>query len=389
MRKKLQQYLLSLIEKKNNGYSLNIFQGLILFLLAVLSLVYNIIVRVRNFLYDKKLLPIKRIETRVICVGNITAGGTGKTPLVEKIARHFAEFGQKPVVISRGYKAEADRPALVSNGEEILLGPRQAGDEAYMLAKKLPGIPVIIGRDRFKAGQLACRKFAPEIVILDDGFQHRRLHRDRDMVVLDCLHPFGYQYLLPRGLLREPLTAFGRAQNIILNGSQNISEKKVKNLQKEIKNYNRDMEIFCANYSARSLKHPLSLFEKGEDKKERNSRVANSNYKVPELKELKGRQVMAIAGIGNPPSFKKSLQKLGARVKQSWFFPDHYHYTAGDFEKIARKASEKGIKWLLVTEKDAVKLNKQLLAPVFEHDLEIYYLEIEMELSVDLYDLLY
>ncbi|MFW6278751.1 MAG: tetraacyldisaccharide 4'-kinase [Bacillota bacterium] len=358
MNRNLQEYLLNLIQKQNFTPG----ERVILSLLEILEFTYSVLVHSRNFLYDQGILPVKKVETSVVSVGNLTVGGTGKTPVVEKLAAQYTDRGQFPAVILRGYRAEAERPAVVSDGQEILLGAREAGDEAFMLACKLPGVPVVIGKDRYRAAQLACQEFSPDVILLDDGFQHRRLARDRDILVLDGTRPFGYQHLLPRGLLREPLSGFKRAQQVIINHCRQINPGQYDKIKQKVRNYNPDIEITGATYQPCHLELPPDMA--GD---------------VPELNTVRGKKVLAVAGIGNPRSFARDLQQTGFEVSETCFFPDHHQYTRADGKKISAHARSSGLEWIITTEKDMVKMDREILNLITDQGLQIFVLISEIK----------
>ncbi|MDQ1330137.1 MAG: tetraacyldisaccharide 4-kinase, partial [Thermodesulfobacteriota bacterium] len=198
----------------SEGESIPFLQG---FLLLVLSFLYGIPVKAREVLYRKKIFKQKRLPCKVISIGNITVGGTGKTPMTVYLAEMLAGLGRKIVVISRGYRGRAEKNGgVVSNGREILMGPDESGDEPFMMAAMLNNIPVRVGQNRYNAGLLAIRNFNPDIILLDDGFQHRKLFRDIDLLLLDSRRPFGNSRLLPRVVLREPAVSIKRSDAFIL-----------------------------------------------------------------------------------------------------------------------------------------------------------------------------
>ena len=298
-------------------------------LLFVPSLIYGAAVRLRLFLYAAGVLRKKKLPCRVISVGNLTAGGSGKTPLAMHIAGILKKNGKRPVIVSRGYKGSARRISAVSDGKTVLMGPDEAGDEPYLMASRLVDVPIVIGADRFRAGLFAIEKFSPDCVLLDDGFQHMRLERDLNILLVDSDAGLGNGHLLPMGILREPVSGIGRASLIMLKGSD--------------------------------LKPPDALRIKetglplmGFDYK------PSMLYDISEKKPLnpamfKGKKVFAFAGTANPEAFFKTIKKLGATLTGSLSFPDHHKYTDSDMERI--KAASKESRLAITTEKDAVKLN--------------------------------
>jgi len=195
--------------------------------LCAVSYCYGGAVQLREALYRKGMLPSKRLPCIVVSVGNLSAGGTGKTPMTIYITELFRSFGYKTVVISRGYKGGAESTGgVVSNGQAILMDPDMAGDEPYMMANLLSHVPVLVGRNRFRIGLMAIKEFSPDVIVLDDAFQHLQLERDMDLVLLDEQRPLGNTYLLPRGLLREPVSALLRGHTFIFTRADPVSEKK-------------------------------------------------------------------------------------------------------------------------------------------------------------------
>jgi len=187
------------------------------------SLLYGAIVSLRSTLYRRGLFRTKRLPKPVISIGNLTVGGTGKTPAVIMIAEMLLKLGKKPVILSRGYKREGKNVStIVSDGESLLLGRRCAGDEPYMIAKRLKGVPIVVGSNRFDSGQLALENFDVDVFILDDSFQRIQLHRDLNILLIDSKNPFGNGYLFPRGILREPVEAAARADLIIMTKSESV-----------------------------------------------------------------------------------------------------------------------------------------------------------------------
>jgi len=324
-----------------------------------LSAIYFFVWAVREIAFALHLLPSARVKSRVISVGNITVGGTGKTPAVIYFARRHQSAGKRVVVISRGYgrRLKSKKPVIVSDMEgKVLASPKASGDEPYLLARKLPGVPVIACPNRTKAAKLAIKRFNPEMILLDDGFQHRRIRRDEDIVVIDCDNPFGYDHLLPRGLLREPLRALKRATQFLLT---HADERKHAWLAEELREINPRAGILLSRHRA------VGLF------------IISKNRSVP-LQMLKGRSVIALSSIGNPASFERTLKKAGARVLGAFRFPDHYWYTNEDVLKMRKDMKKVKPEYVVTTEKDAVRLD--LLDEKLDN---VVLLEIELEIIGD------
>ncbi|MDY7030649.1 MAG: tetraacyldisaccharide 4'-kinase [Thermodesulfobacteriota bacterium] len=306
-----------------------------------LSLLYRIIVQTRCLFYKRNVLQLKQLPCRVISVGNISLGGSGKTPTTHYIAQLLHDQGFQVAVLSRGYKGKArNKINLVSNGHEIFLNPRDSGDEPYMLATKLNGVPVLTSKDRFKTGKYAIEHFGSSILILDDGFQHIQLKRDLDILLLDSQVMAGNTYLFPRGILREPLKNMKRADLFLVTRSKDPRQNR--ELETTIKEIKEDAMIFYGNFQPKCLINPF-----GE---------------TIGLNSLKDKRVLAFSGIAHPEYFTASLNELGATVVQELAFTDHHWYSHKDYEKIRRISREVDI--TVTTEKDMVKIDNSFLRDV-------------------------
>jgi tetraacyldisaccharide 4'-kinase len=304
-------------------------------LLTLASHGYGAVVAARNAAYDAGLLRVHRLACRVICVGNLTAGGTGKTPTVLALAQAFLQAGARPCIVLRGYGGARAEPSVVSDGRRVLLDWRQAGDEAVLLATRLPPVPVVTGADRVAAGRLALRQFGPDAILLDDGFQHRRLHRDVDLVLLDGADPFGGGRLLPRGRLREPLRALRRAHGVVVTHADRVADAGP--LGEAIRGLSGGAAQAWAHHRAACLVEMKGGAEEA-------------------LERLEGRKVLAACGIARPGRFLDTLRGLGALVAGAKVFPDHHAFTEDDRRAVADAASAAGAEWVVTTEKDAVRL---------------------------------
>ena len=346
----LEQYAIRVIHSRDR----RILTRVILFPLYLLSLLYRVGVQIRFFLYDHGILKKERLPCTVISVGNITVGGTGKTPVVQYLARFLTGRGRKLVILSRGYKRKVRGKVQVLSGNAgPLPGWEEAGDEPFLLAKKLKTVPVVVGKDRAYAGRHALRMFSPDTLLLDDGFQHLKMERDIDIVVIDVQNGFGDGSLLPRGTLREPLKSLARADLILLNkGSVPDHYRK---LEQEVRRWNGTAPIFQCSYRAESV----CCLKTGEKHS-------------PDF--LKGKKLMAFSGIANPRYFHLLLTRLGAEVISHLPFPDHHSYTAQDLPCIIQKSQ--GSDLIITTEKDGVKLKQK----VFEN-LPLFMLEVSLEIS--------
>jgi tetraacyldisaccharide 4'-kinase len=294
----------------------------------------------------KKYYSLKRrqrLPHKVISVGNITTGGTGKTPAAIALAEEAKRRGLYPVILTRGYRGKAKGPCFVTKGRSPLLSADDAGDEPLLMAERLEGVPVVKGRDRYEAGRYALAHIDHEdefLFILDDGFQHWRLHRDKDIVLIDALNPFGNRVLLPFGKLREPLGSLDRADIIVLSKSGGEGQDRqgrpcIDPLVKEIRRYTK-ARIFPAEH------RPLSC------------RFLSGEKKPPEW--LFGRKVFGLSALGNPLSFEKTVLSLGAQFRGRKMFRDHHRYSASDVAKVLKGAQKSGAEWIVTTEKDIIKL---------------------------------
>ncbi len=303
--------------------------------LAAVSVVYGAGVRVRNAGYDSGLFPVHRLPCRVVSVGNLTVGGTGKTPTVMTVAAALHAAGERVCIVLRGYRGDGTGARVVSDGRTIRLSWREAGDEAVLLAQCLPGVPVLVGADRVAVGRLAIAEFRAETILLDDGFQHRRIHRDRDLVLVDATDPFGDGWLLPRGRLRESVRELRRADAILVTRTDQVTDPAgvVRRLA----------EAAPGRPIARGTYRPCRLQELGTG---RGQAVA----------AIHGKRVLAVSGIANPHGFHGTLEALGAVLVERVVFRDHHPFTSDDRRRIAGAAEVSGAEWIVTTEKDAVRL---------------------------------
>jgi tetraacyldisaccharide 4'-kinase len=313
------------------------------------SLVYRSVAQYRNQRYDNPRF-VQRLDAKIISVGNITVGGTGKTPLVLFLTRVLRERGLHVGIISRGYRRKSSGIVVVSDGKRILVSPQVAGDEPYLLAQKT-GAPVVVNSNRVSAGQEAIDRFGCQILIMDDGFQHRGLYRDLDIVVLDASNPWGNGRLLPAGPLREPLSAFKRADAFVFSRTDEANSL-IQTIEK-INQYS-DKPIFHSVHQPRQW---ISL---------------SGKEKVP-LKVLKGKRVLAFTGIGNPGSFFKTLNKIDIIIADQIVFPDHYWYNEINWKRILKKAEDLHAEAIVTTEKDGIRFS---FAP--ECDLSLWMLAMEI-----------
>jgi tetraacyldisaccharide 4'-kinase len=285
-------------------------------------------------------------------VGNITLGGTGKTPLVQWLAQWYQQHGWRVAVVSRGYKAQAAGSLqIVSTGDGPRLDWRLVGDEPFLLAQALPGVPVLIGKDRYHSGRYACDHFGAQVVLLDDGFQHLALHRDLDIVLLDATNPFGHGTLFPRGMLREPVCALRRADVIVMTRVESVPDT-LPTLGQHIRRWATHQPLYALTTVPETLRHVITGTAEG-------------------VAWLRHRRVLAFAGIGNPSAFATTLTQLGADVAVLCAFPDHHAYTEGDWHALVAMAQQQHASCLITTEKDAVRLSPDWSAPMPVYALRI------------------
>jgi len=317
--------------------------------LRALSVLYGAGLRLRMLGYRKKILPIRRLPCRVICIGNLTVGGTGKTPMAMYVAQLMKRFGYRPAVVSRGYGGKAqNRGGVVSDGSSILMGPDLAGDEPYMMAGRLKGIPVIVGKDRYAAGMLALDNFKPDVIVLDDGFQHLGLKRDVDLVLLDHLDAFGNMHLLPRGILREPVSALQRATACVLTRyrpEKTGGEAAVNDLIKKVA---PRLPVFTSTYTRHcyiiSGGAPIPIY-------------AGKACTATEVAcRLDGAKTFAFSGIARNRDFQETVKNIGLKTAGFMGFVDHHPYSARDLKQIVSAAVKANARYLVTTEKDLVRI---------------------------------
>lgn len=304
-------------------------------LLRFLSWPYGAAVRIRAWLYAAGWLPTWRLPCRVISVGNLTVGGTGKTPVVIWLAQSLLARGLRVGVLSRGYKRQSDDEfLLVSDGTTVLAGPADAGDEPHLIASRCPGAVVAVGADRYGTGQWLLRRFPLDCVVLDDGFQHLALHRDVNLLLVDASAPDDLQALLPAGRLREPLAAAARATLVCLTRVDQADT---------LDPIVHAMAAGCADRPA-SVRFAPERF------------VNVVSGATVALEDVKGRATLIFSGIGNSRSFRATVAGLGVGIADEIRFPDHHAYGADDLERIAERAGHCGADLLVTTEKDAAKV---------------------------------
>jgi tetraacyldisaccharide 4'-kinase len=362
----LEQYAIEVILDKRHGFRASVLR----IVLRLLSFIYLAIVQLRLYLYRKRILKERQLGCLVISIGNLTVGGTGKTPVVEKFARALQSGGRRVAILSRGYKSIDRRkkrtwweralgqgpettPRVVSDGKRVLLDSGTSGDEPYMLASNLRGVAVVVDKDRVKGGLHALKELGVDTLLLDDGLQYLHLKHRLDIVLVDRQAPFGNEHLLPRGTLREPPRNLRRASYIFItkcNGESNSE------LIQRIRLHNRTAEIIECTHKPLYLKHVYR------------------EERLP-LDYLKGLYIGSLCGIAAPESFEEGLRKLGAKIELSRHFADHHRYAQKELTSFLQRCVRRDVSAVVTTEKDAVRL------PVLDNlEVPIYFLRVEIEI---------
>jgi len=346
--------------------------GRLAVLLKGLAGLYGIGVRCRIQLFRNRWRVSHRLPCKVVSIGNITLGGTGKTPMSIYMARLIHGFGHRVAIVSRGYKGSAEKNGgVVSDGQALLMDPSSAGDEPFLMAQQLLplGIPVIVGRDRVRAGRQAVQRYQTEVIVLDDGFQHIRLARDLDIVLLDAQHPFGNGYLVPRGTLREPLSSLSRADACLLTRCPPAAIAKRFAGQSQsnhgLAGDDRRQPVFAAAH-APFISECFSA-----------EHSDGSATKI-QMDEWRGCPVFAFSGLARNDTFQKMLCGMGFELRGYAAFADHHDYSHEDILAIARQAGRKGAQVLVTTEKDRVKLAASWLG-----SMPLLVVGIRMDLGAD------
>jgi tetraacyldisaccharide 4'-kinase len=315
---------------------------------------YRGLLGTREWLYALGVLKSHRLSCPVVSVGNLTVGGTGKTPAVELVVRTLIELGHRPAVVSRGYGRRTHGIQIVADAASIRLDAEDGGDEPFLLARRLPGVPVVVGTNRHAAARHAITRFAVTAIVLDDGFQHRTLAKDVEVVMARARAPWGNGRLLPGGPLREPLGALDRATLIVVTGARGADD--VSEVAEAARRHAPDTPVLAARHV------PTECWEVG-------------SMKEHPLTTLRGKRLFAFAGIGSPDSFRRTLGEVG--VVESGFtrFSDHHWYTRDELRDLDAAAAAADADGLVTTEKDWVRLRR---LPVTKRP--IYVLGVRLEL---------
>ena len=364
----LEQYFLDLMAGRRRRW----YDRVIICLLFVASRFYRMAVQFRHWLYDKRFIRNQALGCLVVSIGNLSCGGTGKTPVVEVFARSLSQKGRKVAILSRGYRRKKRTfreklahafnsgemelpPQVVSDGSNLLMDSEHAGDEPYMLASNLPDVAVVVDKNRVKSGIHAIDEFETDVIILDDGFQYLKLKPHINIVLVDSTDPFGNGHVLPRGILREPIKNIRRADYIFLTKSD--GSHKNSHLKRFLRRHTRRAEIIeCCH----KPQHLVKLFSNREEKP---------------LSFLDGKKVAALSAIARPESFEGFLEQLGAELVAKDHFADHHRYTQQEIIDFINTAKASGAEMVVTTEKDAVRI------PHIERcDVPIYYLRIQIDI---------
>lgn len=343
---RLENYLLE-VSNGRTGFVPSLLRGG----LGLLAPVYCVGLKTYLLPYNLGLRKRTRLNCSVICVGNLTTGGTGKTPMTQTLCRLLQAQGKQVVILSRGYGGDNEYGcAVVSDSNNVYLNAEAAGDEAFLLAVSLPGIPVLVGKDRRITGKLAVERFKPDVIVLDDGLQFWQLHRDLDIVLLNAYRPFDNGWTFPRGLLREPPSHLRRAGITVLTNARKVPVSQLEALQKRAAELAPNTSVFTADLV------PLALHSLRESQFDKKSFDPSVNPSLT-VEWLQGKRVAALSALGNPRSFEETITASGGEIVQRFRFRDHQQITGVMLSEIVTASRQAGAQALLTTEKDAVKMN--------------------------------
>lgn len=359
-REALQVYLYKLVHGEKHGFWADVLLGL----LRLMSFIYGLGVQCKLAFYRWGILKRYKLPCKVISLGNITVGGTGKTPTAQRLAAFIRDQGYRVVILNRGYRADwKGQVGVVSDGRKIYMTVTEAGDEAYLLAKSLPGVPVVIGRNRAITGEYAVKHLNAEVIILDDAYQHWQLDRDLDIVLIDTINVFGNNFLLPRGTLREPLANLKRANAFLLTKIDQSTSNAREAIRNTLTKFNAQALVVESTHTPRCFIE-IEEWYKGVRPET-----------VP-LEAINGHSVLPFSAIGNPSSFEQTIIDLGGEVIDAVRYPDHHDYTMAEMQYIMQKAVDKNVRALITTDKDAVKIPSEFIHS--DRPLPVYVLVIEV-----------
>ena len=362
----LEQFAIDVILNRRKGFRASVIR----LLLSIMSIIYRFLVSLRLWLYKSRIKREHNLGCLVVSIGNLTVGGTGKTPIVEKFAKALTAGGRRVAILSRGYKSakpsiktkiiskiqgnpiSQEPPRVVTDGKEVFLDSETAGDEPYMLATNLEGVAIVVDKDRVKAGLHAIKEFDVDTLLLDDGLQYLRLKHRLDVVLIDKYSPFGNEKLLPRGTLREPPKNLKRASYIFITKCDGSSNEE---LIKRIRKYNRTAEIIECAHKPKYLEN------------------IDSGEKLP-LEHLKGKDIGTVSGIAVPESFEDGLKNLGANVGLTRRYTDHHRYRKREIQKFIDQCLNRDLDMIVTTEKDYVRFPDVDL----NENMPIFFLRVEI-----------
>lgn len=311
----------------------------------------------REACYTVGIFSTRRLPVPVISIGNLTLGGSGKTPLAALVAAALRELGASPAVISRGYGRRTRGVRVVADRTSVRLSASDAGDEPRLLAEQLPGMPVVVGESRYEAGRVAVDQCGADALVLDDGFQHRTLAKDLEIVTVEGSEPWGNGRLFPRGVLREPLSALRRASMVVVTNPAHPAA--AADMARTLRHWRASATVLAGSYRAEALR-----------------RGGDGTGRPPSA--LSGRRIVALAGLASPAGFVRTLASLGAKVAELVEFPDHHPYTVADVERVWSVARGARADWVVTTEKDWVRLQEMPQA-----ELELWVLSVRLDMGTD------
>lgn len=362
-REAVQLYLYKLVHGEQQG----ILAVFLLGLLRMFSVLYGWAVIIALGLYKYGIFKQHKLSCYVISLGNITVGGTGKTPTAQRLATIIRDLGYRVVILNRGYRAGwRGQVGLVSDGKRIYMTATEAGDEAYLLAKSLPGIPVVIGSNRIITGEYAVKQLQADVIILDDGYQHWQLARDLDIVLIDSLNMFGNSFMLPRGTLREPLPNLARAKVFLLTKVDQSTHDARDVIHGTLNRYNSKALV------VESIHKPRCFVEIEEWYK--GMRITDVA-----LETISNQKVVAFSAIGNPSSFEQTIMDIGVSEVCGVRYADHHDYTMVEMQGILQRAVDEKAFALVTTEKDAVKIPAEFIHS--DRPLPLYVLSIAVHFT--------
>lgn len=329
--------------------------ALALVVLSFFSQLYRLGCSTRLFLYRHGLRGQTKLAARVISVGNITVGGTGKTPLVIYLVKKLRAQGKKVGILTRGYKRKKKQMVELTQATCHQVDWHDTGDEPYLLAQRLSDVPIIVTKNRCASGNYAIHKHGTQFLILDDGFQHLKLFRNLDIVVIDSVNPFGNGGLLPAGILREPLTSLKRADVFVLTKTDQVTNKD--ELIKILRRYNPEAPVVESVYQIRSIERL-------------------SDGSLVKANEVENKKALAFSGIGNPLSFENTLTQLRIRILRHRKFSDHFPYGKKDLLELSQEAESLGVDLIITTEKDSVRIPL-----INEPKIPVYVLKIDLKVT--------